>query len=128
MAKPKRDWAWRRLLGASGEGGKVKPLNYRRPDFMENKQGRTVRFHCPHPTKAAEDRFFALTKQVENYEGNPCVVWTGGDTFRVDDDTVTTPARFYWETMKGEKLAKNDVLRRGCKTPRCVKHKKKVGQ
>lgn len=122
MAKRKRDWAWRRL---AERGGPPQPTNYRRPDYIVNAQGRTVRNHAPHPTTPALDRFFALTKQVENYEGNPCVVWTGGDTFRVDDNTVTTPARFYWETMKGEKLTDNDVLRRDCKTPRCVKHKEK---
>jgi len=114
-----RDWAWRRLLSVPADSSKPKPLNYRRPDFMQNKHGETVRFHAPHPVKAAIDRFFKLTKRVEN-----CVVWQGGDTFRVDDDTVTTPARFYWETMKGEKLGEKDKLRRGCKTPRCVKHKK----
>jgi hypothetical protein len=85
---------------------------------MVNKQGRTVRQHSPHPVKAALDRFFAHTKRVED-----CIVWCGGDTFRVDDDTVTTPARFYWEQMKGQKLEDGDKLRRNCKTPRCVKHK-----
>lgn len=124
MAKRKHNWAWRRLAEA-GEAGTPRPTNYRRPDFMVNAQGRTVRHHVPHPTTPALDRFFALTKQVENYKDDICIVWTGGDTFRVDDDTVTTPARFYWEAMKGEKLGDKDVLRRNCKTPRCVKHKKR---
>jgi hypothetical protein len=126
MAKRKRDWAWRRLLGVPADGSAPKPLNYRRPDFMTNARGQTVRYHAPHPTTPALDRFFALTKRVR-VDGEECIVWTGGDTFRVDDDTVTTPARFYWEEMKGEKLNASDVLRRGCKTPRCVKHKRKVG-
>ena len=127
MPKRKRDWTWRRLLGVPADGGAPKPLNYRRPDFMTNKHGETVRFHAPHPVKAALDRFFKMTKRV-NVDGEDCIVWTGGDTFRVDDDTVTTPARFYWEAMKGEKLGEKDKLRRGCYTPRCVKHKRRQTQ
>lgn len=122
MAKRKRDWAWRRLL--ENAPAKERMLNYRRPDFMQNARGQTVRYHAPHPTTPALDRFFKMTNRVR-VDGEECIVWTGGDTFRVDDDTVTTPARFYWEEMKGEKLNANDVLRRGCKTPRCVNHKKK---
>src|SRR5262245_43371858 len=101
--KPAKDWMWRRLL-ASPAG--LKPaLNYRRPDYMLNKQGQTVRFHVPHPTTPAVERFIAMTERVlirDDY----CVIWRGGDTFRVDDDLVTTPARFYWEIMTGERLNK----------------------
>jgi len=125
--KPARDWAWRRLLSVPADGKAPTPLNYRRPDFMTNKHGQTVRYHAPHPTTPALDRFFALTKQVE-YGDDVCIVWTGGDTFRVDDDTITTPARFYWEQMKGEKLGEKDKLRRACYTPRCVKHKRRQTQ
>src|SRR5262245_28391456 len=121
----KRNWMWRRLLESAPP--KERALNYRRPDFMTNKHGQTVRHHAPHPTTPAIDRFFALTKRV-NVDGEDFIVWTGGDTFRVDDDTVTTPARFYWETMKGEKLGEKDKLRRGCYTPRCVKHKRRQTQ
>lgn len=121
MAKRTRDWAWRRL--AEGEGKQYRPPNYRKPDFQINKQGKTVRQHCPHPTTPALDRFFKLTKRVRIGD-DVCIVWQGGETFRVNDDVVTTPARFYWEEMRGEKLGDNDVLRRDCKTPRCVKHKK----
>jgi hypothetical protein len=122
VAKRTRDWAWRRLQSVAPDG-KPRPMNYRRPDYMTNAQGRTVRFHAPHPKKAVIRRFFAMTKHVVVTPGDPCLVWTGGDTFRVDDDTVTTPARFYWETMRG-KLEDGDKLRRACKTPHCVKHKK----
>src|SRR5688572_14450876 len=103
MAKRKHDWMWRRLTeGATGE--KVRrTMNYRRPDLMTNADGLTVRSHSPHPIKPALDRFMARTKRVR-IGADVCIVWDGGDTFRVDDDTVTTPARFYWEAMKGEKL------------------------
>jgi len=125
MTKPARDWAWRRLLSVPADGKTPKPLNYRRPDFMTNKRGETVRFHAPHPTKAPMRRFFAMCEAwAADKKSDPCLVWKGGDTFRVDDDTVTTPARFYWEVYKGEKLEDGDKLRRDCKTPRCVKHKK----
>jgi len=125
MAERKRDWMWRRLAeGPTGSPRQRRPVNYRRPDFMENSQGQTVRQHAPHPITPALDRFAAMTERVlvgDDY----CVVWRGGDTFRVDDDTVTTPARFYWETLLGEKLGAHEVLYRACKTPRCVKHKEK---
>jgi hypothetical protein len=121
MTKPKRDWAWRRLL--ENAPPKQRALNYRRPDFMTNKRGQTVRYHAAHPTTPALDRFFKLTRRVR-VDGEDCIVWEGGDTFRVDDDTVTTPARFYWEEMKGEPLVEGDKLRRACKTAGCVKHKK----
>lgn len=128
MAKRKRDWAWRRLAeGPPGTPRQPRPANYQRPDFMTNKQGQTVRYHVPHPTKPAMDRFFAHTKTV-HINDDYCIVWRGGDTFRVDDDTVTTPARFYWEAMKGEKLTDNDILRRTCKTASCVKHKKRTSR
>lgn len=123
MAKRKRDWCWRRLEEPAGER-QPRVANYRRPDFMTNKRGQTVRFHAPHPTTPAAKRFFALVK-VERIDGVEHVIWRGGDTFRVDDDTVTTPARFYFETMTGQKLGPGDVLRRGCKIPHCVKHKEK---
>lgn len=115
---------WRRL--EEGEAAAVKrrrPINYRRPDFMTNAQGQMVRQHAPHPIKSAIERFIAMTERVligDDY----CVVWQGGETFRVDDDTITTPARFYYESLLGEPLKPNQTLRRACKTPRCVKHKK----
>lgn len=90
---------------------------------MTNKRGQQVRAHVAHPTTPALDRFFKLTKRVRVGD-DVCIVWQGGETFRVNDDVVTTPARFYWEEMRGEKLGVSDVLRRNCKTPRCVKHKK----
>jgi len=125
MAERKRDWMWRRLGECLAQSPKLKrPANYRRPDFLENAQGQIVRQHVPHLTTPAIERFVAMTERVlvgDDY----CVVWRGGDTFRVDDDTVTPPARFYWETLLGEKLGPHEVLYRACKTPRCVKHKEK---
>lgn len=123
MAPRKHNWMWRRLSEGTG-ARKPRPTNYRQPDFMLNKQGQTVRFHVPHPTTPAIERFVAMTERRlvgDDY----CVIWKGGDTFRVDDETVTTPARFYWEMVQGERLNPADVLYRDCKTPRCVKHKVK---
>lgn len=123
MAPRKHNWTWRRL--EEGEGSrKPRPTNYRQPDYMVNAQGRTVRAHAPHPTIAPSRRFFSMCKHVEIREGDPCLVWLGGDTFRVDEETVTTPARFYWEAMVG-KLKPTESLYRTCKTPRCVRHKEK---
>ena len=123
MAKRTRDWAWRRL--AESATGQLRQANWRKPDLMVNKHGQTVRSHVAHPTTPALDRFNAKT--LRHFNGyDHCVVWYGGATFRVDDDTVTTPARFYYEAVKGEKLAEGETLRRNCKTPRCLSHKKKV--
>lgn len=93
---------------------------------MTNAQGQTVRQHCPHPTTPAHERFLAMTER-RLVGDDECIVWRGGDTFKVDADanTVTTPARFYWEMTTGEKLKKSEALYRTCKTPRCVKHKVK---
>lgn len=123
MAKRKRDWAWRRLA----ESGSAQQQPARRPDFIQNKEGRTVRQHVLHATKPAVDRFFAMLEKVR-INGDICLVWRGGDTFRVDEKTVTTPARFYFESRTGEKLGDNETLRRGCRTPHCVKHKKRQSQ
>lgn len=123
MAQRKHNWMWRRLTENAAEIQQrrrpAKPVELRGDPAL-----RGVRQHCPHPTTPALERFLALTERVlvnDEY----CVVWRGGDTFRVDDDTITTPARFYWETLLGEKLGPNEALYRGCKTPRCVKHKEK---
>jgi hypothetical protein len=115
--KPARDWAWKRLLEAAPP--KERTLNYRRPDYMKNDQGQTVRFHVPHPVTPAIDRFFALIRKVE-ISDDECWV-ADGDTFRVDDLTVTTPARFIWQEVMGEKLKRGDALRQICKTPRCCR-------
>lgn len=115
--KPVRDWAWKRLL--EGASPKQRMLNYRRPDFMTNAQGRTVRFHVPHKIIPAIDRFFALVRKVE-VEDDECWI-VDGNTFRVDDLRITTPARFVWQEVTGEKLKRSDVLRQMCKTPHCVR-------
>ena len=124
MAERKRNWMWRRLAEGP-EGKNRRPTNYRRPDYMINKQGETVRYHAPHPMTPGLIRFLRKTERVFIDPEDACIVWTGGDTFRVDGATVTTPARYYWEAFTGEKLKPADVLYRTCKTPRCVKHKVK---
>jgi hypothetical protein len=125
MAKRKIDWMWRRLAeGPPGAGKPQRPTNYRRPDLMENARGQLVRQHAPHPVTPAIDRFVAMTER-RVVGDDTCVIWKGGDKFRVDECTLASPARVYWEMMLGEKLAENEVLYRACKTPCCVKHKVK---
>jgi hypothetical protein len=92
--KPPRDWAWKRLLEAASP--KQRTLNYRRPDYMTNAHGQTVRYHAPHPVTPATERFMALVRIVPNADDLDCWQWHGGDTFRVDEQTVTTPQRFIW--------------------------------
>jgi hypothetical protein len=119
MAKSKRDWAWKRLKDTAGE--KDRPANYRRPDYMINAQGRTVRFHVPHAIVPAAERFMAFVEIVPGTDDLDCWQWFGGDTFRVDDKIVTTPARFIWRETTGETLGDGEALYQICKTPWCVR-------
>ena len=119
MAKPKRDWAWKRLTEPAGE--KKLPTNYRRPDYMKNAQGRTVRFHVPYAIVPAIERFMAFVEIVPGADDLDCWQWLGGDTFRVDDETVRTPARFIWRETTGETLSDRDALYQTCKTPWCCR-------
>src|SRR5262245_47477081 len=118
MTKPKRDWAWKRLLGSAAP--QQRTLNYRRPDFMTNAQGMTVRFHVPYPITPAAERFMGHVRKIE-IEGEECWQWSGGDTFRVDEVKVTTPARFIYQEATGERLKRGEELRQVCKTPRYVR-------
>jgi hypothetical protein len=95
-------------------------LNYRRPDFMTNAQGLTVRFHVPYPITPAAERFMEHVRKIE-IDDDECWQWTGGETFRVDEVKVTTPARFIYQEATGEKLRRGEELRQVCKTPRCVR-------
>lgn len=127
MGPRKHNWMWRRLEEREASAQRrARVTNWRRPDFMTNAHGQTVRAHVPHPTTPAVERFLAMTERRlvgDDY----CIVWKGGDTFKVDAEAniVAVPARFYWEMVTGEKLKEGEVLRRACKTPRCIKHKKK---
>ena len=118
--KPPRDWAWKRLTESASE---KRPMSYRKPDFMLNAQGQTVRFHVPHPIVPAVERFMALVRSVACADDaeEDCWQWIGGDTFRVDDLTVTTPQRFIYQEATGEKLKDNESLYPTCQTPRCVR-------
>jgi hypothetical protein len=121
MAKRKYNWMWRRLAdqGAAQRKRQARPVKLRGDPTL-----RTVRDHAPHPTTPALERFIAMTERVLAGD-DTCIVWKGGDKFRVDDFTLASPARFYWEMMLGERLAENEVLYRAYKTPRCVKHRVK---
>jgi hypothetical protein len=102
-------------------------LSYRRPDFMTNAQGLTVRFHVPYPVTEAAERFMKKVRKVE-LDDEECWQWTGGETFRVDEVKVTTPARFIYQEATGEKLKRGEEVRQICKTPRCVRpaHREKT--
>jgi hypothetical protein len=118
--KPPRDWTWKRLTEPAG---KKRPLNYRKPDFMLNAHGQTVRFHAPHPIVPAIERFMAFVRSVACADDaeDDCWQWIGGDTFRIDELTVTTPQRFIYQEATGEKLKANESLFQLCQTPGCVR-------
>ena len=80
-----------------------------------------VRAQTPRHRTDAAARFLSLTEQRDAGEDLPCIVFTGGDTFRVDDFTITTPMRFAYEMVTGEAPPANRRIRRKCKTPGCVR-------
>ena len=82
-----------------------------------------MRDHAPHPIAPTIERFIAMTER-RIVGDDTCVIWKGGETFRLDDFTVTTPARFYWVTTLGERLD-DEKLYRACRTVGCIKHKEK---
>lgn len=57
-----------------------------------------------------------------------CWQWIGGETFRVDEVKITTPARFIYQEATGEKLRRGEKLRQTCKTASCVRpaHREKM--
>jgi hypothetical protein len=65
------------------------------------------------------DRFMASIRKVEVGE-DECWIFDA-DTFRVSDDLITTPARFIYEQVAGEKLVETAKLLRTCKTPQCCR-------
>lgn len=94
---------------------------YRKPDYISNRFGQTVKAHGEYPRTDAAERFRRKTQRVliaDDY----CIIWRGGKTFRVDDDTVTTPARYYYEAICDEVLIKGVPLVQTCGTVRCIKH------
>lgn len=121
MAKRKYKWTWRELL----EQGQQQRQQRRQPrpvEYRGDPTKRTVREHCPYPITPALERFIAMTERVLVGD-DTCIIWRGGETFRVDDWTITTPARFYYEAVLGEKLHPGETLWKDCKTAGCVKHK-----
>lgn len=119
------DWTWKKLA-------EHEPKHSRgdiQPDIIINPQGNTVRHHCDYKRTPALDRFTELIKKIQ-INDDECWQWLGGDTFRVDDDRVTTPQRFIYEEMTGEKLADQEKLVKTCRTPWCCRpaHRNRVSR
>lgn len=92
------------------------------PDsHTHNAAGYLVRHQKQRERRGAVERFCAMTEQVEAGAETPCIVFTGGDTFRVDDYTVTTPIRFAYEMVMGEPPPQNKRFWMRCKTKGCVR-------
>jgi hypothetical protein len=81
--------------------------------------GWVARRHIPHPTIPPLARFMALIRKIDVGE-DECWIFDA-DTFRVSDDLITTPVRFIYEQVAGEKLVDVDELLRICETPRCCR-------
>lgn len=71
--------------------------------------------------RGAVERFCAMTEQVDSGEDQPCIVFTGGDTFWIDEGRTTTPIRFAYEMVIGEPPPEGKRLRMRCDTPGCVR-------
>lgn len=119
-ANMSKDWTWKKL--AERETSHSRAGNVR-PDLMIGKDSRPVRFHADHPTTPAIDRFMAMIKigHVSARETGECWLWSGGDTFRVSDDQVTTPRRFIYEHSMGEELPDNVILYTFCGIGLCCR-------
>jgi hypothetical protein len=118
MRKPARNWTWKRL----GGGSSARLSEPVRPDYMVNRQGWTVRYHVPHPTTEAIDRFMRHVKMADTGSDlGECWLWQGGDTFRVTWDAVTTPRRFIYEYSMQEDLPANVYLYTFCKVGSCCR-------
>lgn len=113
-----RDWVWKRLEEKDAAAGSLPP---ERRGLVLNRHGDLVRYQAPREIVAAAERFAAMTKEVDTGLDLPCLVFTGGDTFRVDDETVTTPRRFIYEYLMDEELPDTIRLRTYCRTPRCCR-------
>jgi hypothetical protein len=113
-----RDWIWKKL-----EERERKPQwrGLSRPDYVLNRQGELVRYQTPRAIIEAAERFAQMTKEIDAGQDLPCVIFTGGETFRVDQETVTTPRRFIYEYLTGEILPDDVRLRTLCKTPKCCR-------
>ena len=92
-----------------------------RPDYIVGTHGLIVRYQTPKAVIDPLERFVAMTERVL-IDGDYCIIWKGGKTFRVDDVTITTPARFFWQAMTGERPRAGEPLARTCLTAGCVKH------
>lgn len=114
-----KDWAWKRLLQKSS----ARLSEAERPETMVNRAGERVRYHAPHPTTAAIDRFMRKVRMAPAAEGDlgECWLWQGGDTFRVSLDSVTTPRRYIYEYSMGEELPENVILFTFCNVGSCCR-------
>jgi hypothetical protein len=83
-----------------------------------SKNGWIERRHIPRHTTPL-DRFMALIRKVEVGEDECWIL--DADTFRVSDSLITTPTRFIYEQVSGEKLVDTDKLLQTCNTPRCCR-------
>jgi hypothetical protein len=63
----------------------------------------------------------AFVEIIPGADDLDCWQWLGGDTFRVDEQTVTTSARFIWRKTTGEALGDREALYQICKTPSCCR-------
>lgn len=102
-----KNWTWKAL--AAGE---------RRPDKMLNASGLIVRYHAPHPTRSAIERFFDRIEEVETAAG-VCWRWLASDQFWVRGQIVISPWRYSYELLIGAHVPRGANFRWLCSTPRC---------
>ncbi|MBO0863053.1 MAG: hypothetical protein J2P21_32075 [Chloracidobacterium sp.] len=115
--KPPRDWMWKRL--AETASPRAFPT-WRRPDYLINRFGEQMRFQCEYPRSEAIDRFNGDDSPRPDRRGLLYRLHDG-KRFRVDDDLVTTPARFIYQALSGQKPPESEYLFRACSTPRCCR-------
>lgn len=112
-----RNWAWKRMGGGSSAR-----LEESRPDRLFKPDGRSVRYHVPHPTTAAIDRFKKMISIEDRGDDcGECHIFQGSNRFRVSDDRVISPQRFVLESFGEVAETDNCYIRIACGTPNCCR-------
>jgi hypothetical protein len=117
MSKKSKDWTWKKLQDREIQHSRQDI----RPDTMTNSKGMIVRYHCPHPTTPAMERFKEWIRiEDHGYEGE-CHVFQGSDRFRASEVRTLNPQRFILEECGIITEFDRCRIRTSCKTRKCCR-------
>ncbi len=87
---------------------------YRRPDYIKNARGQTVKWTKPKARRPAVERFFDRLDYV-----GECWVYRGCEQFWINDYVVLSPWRFSYEIHSGSLAPKHARFIWWCGRPKC---------